>query len=576
MQEDGQDVVRAEKQNAHAGPKAAVDSDDLEPDEADGLPDINQIREELARQRELVPMIGTRWRWYDLPYRGLEWALTGWRARLVPWPIRSRLNNASNLLLAYDEHQRHKVERRDDPMSNLVIPTNESLAQGAIWVAEFFPPSYYPELIKSLRHNGWDQSMHAFAREGTNAEHVTRARRGRGFAWSLIGAVARPHSRRRVLGARRESLPAEFDTIELSAVQLGSSLTAVIAFIQLTEAGSTALDSTWRAPNEPTFELNGLDRPRVRDRLGAAVHSTQTERARLHDLARRWLRDRCGGYFASTPEGQPVIDFTMFEGYDPTSTPMSRDMFDPLRALAMTGNEIYNLVASSIEGAVLVPSDDVHPEVRSLRGSWGVVGARQAFVAAHRGSGHAHEPHDVPSLAALVNTPVRSFLMYVAVVQYARRLQEAISDARDTARQRHGVFSPRHVERLKRELLSTSLDLPAVARDTAMLWTPIGRSHSALTVHAEPAPGAVHERPGFDMIESLGQQRAMIFERLLEDDTAYRNVMATAASLGATAASARLARRALLVSATSLIVSSTALLLTHGDSVWQQLARMLP
>jgi hypothetical protein len=225
-------------QDTSPGEEAAADDPHGRATAASGVSKIDRdrISAKVQRSFELVPEIGNRWRWYDIPYRFLRWTLSPWRRRLLSWRMRYRLNNAQNFFIAFNHYERLKIEPLDDPMENLIVPPGEEVTQGGIWVVEFFPPSYYSTLYEALQKNGWDEPNHLRSVDGTNAEQVTRARRGKGFAWSRIGMVANPDSPYLAIDAKREILPEEFDLVELTAVQLGRSLTAVIAFVRLSEA----------------------------------------------------------------------------------------------------------------------------------------------------------------------------------------------------------------------------------------------------------------------------------------------------------------------------------------------------
>ncbi|WP_447645240.1 hypothetical protein [Nocardioides zeae] len=320
-----------------------------------GMSDEISISDEIRRQFELVPYIGASWtRWYDPPYRFLRWLITGWRRRFIPWRVRQRLNGGINFLLAFNEYERLKVEDRTGPLGDLIVPDDEHVTQGGIWVVEFFPPSHSARLLQALKKSGWDAHDHMVGLDGTHAEQVTKARRGRGFAWKRLGTVARPDSTYLVFDAKRELLPDEFDLIELTAVQLGSSLTAVVAYVRLSEKGAAALNTVWKAEHEPTLEWRGFRRPRVEGRYFAAILATQKERQRLHDLARDWLATCCGGFFADTEARQPVIDFNLFQLFDPLEATAAPRPGDPLRALGMEGNYLYNYVSPHLPGAVLV------------------------------------------------------------------------------------------------------------------------------------------------------------------------------------------------------------------------------
>lgn len=540
-------------------------------DRAALLVDREAIHQETRRQFELVPEIGTRWRWYDIPYRFLTWLLLGWRRRFIPWRLRSQINNARSFFVAFNHFERLKIEQRTDPRTNLIVPDDEEVTQGAIWVVEFFPPSYYEGLLRSLGRNGWGDNDLVGSFNGSNAQRVARARRGSGFLWSRLGTVANSNSPYIVPNAKREVLPPEFEIVELTGVQLGTSLTAVVAFIQFSETGRTALNEVWKSKHEPTFEWRGLRRPLLDSRYFSGIVATQRERQRIHDVARTWLAERCGGFFAQTEAGQPVIDFNMFAQFDPTTTMVDRAMRGPIQALAFDGNFIYNYVSPQIPGAVLVPGEAPRPPREALQNCWGVVGAHQVFADANEGGGYGDKPYSVGTLAAMVNDAVRTFLLHDAVLRYAQQLKEQAATQRDTARSKHRQFSTRQIDALKHDLLANSLDLPAVARDTEELWGPMWQCWEGLDVKGVPVPGTLDPVDEFDMIKEFGETRTQLFESLIADDAAYRAVLATTSSLGASAASARLGKRALLVSCVSLIVSATTLVVVNGSIVWSRI-----
>nr|WP_179278425.1 hypothetical protein [Rhodococcus sp. 06-418-1B] len=553
---------------------AAVDSERVVPTEAEREQSVaahkvdgDAIKAKVARSYELVPEIGTRWlRWYDIPYRILIWLQTSWRRRVLPWRLRHRLNNGLNFLLAFDQYRREKVKPLDDPLDNLLVPPDEQVAQGGMWVVEFFPPSYYSELREALDANGWDARNHLRAIDGTNSEQVTRARRGQEFGWSKIGTVADPDSRYLLFGAKRENLPDEFSLIELTAVQIGRSLTAVVAFIRLSDLGKNALNSVWKAQHEPTLTWQGLRRPHVKNRHFAALHATQRERQRMHDLGRSWLAERCGGYFAGTEARQPVVDFSLFENFDPTLGRPPREVGDSLRALGLEGDHLYNYLSPQLAGAVFVRGQSFGRTDAFLRNCWGVVGNYDTFARLNDRDYYGSRPYSVFTFAHMFDDEIRSFLLHTAVAQYTKQLRETFSNARDTARKTHHKFKPTELEKLRHEMLTTSLDLPVVSRDTALWWE---RGYpGGISVKAVPMPGIPHSPEEFDFIKHLGDQRSDAFDQLVKDDVAYRDVLSTASALGASAASTRLGRRALFVSATSLAVSATTILTANGAAVW--------
>lgn len=555
-----------------ADPRASRSALPINPTRAAPEIEISAIRAEIERIHSLVPPIGARWRWYDVAYRSLRWMLTGWRRRLVPWRLRIMLNNGLNFVMRFSHYAQLKVRSLDDPLHNLIVPMGEEVEQGGIWVVEFFPPSMFSNLHSALQRNGWDKSKQVRAIDDTNAELVTRARRGDGFEWSRIGTVVDPKSRIFVPDARREMLPDEFKLVDLTAVQLGQSVTAVIAFIPLSDTGAKALNEVWHTQHEPTLTWRGLRPPHVEDRKFAAIHAAQRERKRLHDLARTWLGDRCAGFFAATQLGHPVVDISFFANFDPTAGRPALEMMDPLRALGLGGSALHHYVSAHLPGGVLVPGGSINPHEDDLRNCWGFIAAIRKFADSNDRDGYGEKPYSASTLAAMSDDALRGFLLRVAVTRYTAQLRETLSAAIDTAQIKHRDFSPRQVEQLKRELLSTSLDLPLVARDTAVLWEPAWRAFEGVDLRAVPISGSAHPTEAFDVIESFARSCMESFERLIEDDRVYRDVLATASALGASAASDRLGRRALFVSGVSLLVSIITVLTGFDAAAWHLVA----
>lgn len=559
-------------------------------DSNDGLPDAQPTKgddteaatphgphwDEITRLYELVPEIGAGWRWYDIPYRFFRWTLRSLPRRTFSWRMRIRLNNALNFFIPFNEYQRYKRHSLDDPSKNLIVPAEEELTQGAIWVLELFPPSFYGSLQDSLRkQDEWAGGLYRDALDGSNADRVTRARRGQGFSWSMLGSVRSPKSQYLAMDAKTENLPREFDLIEISAVQIGPSITAVVAFVRLSKFGQAALGRVWHSQHEPTLEWQGFRRPHIESRYFAAIRATQSERERLHGLAREWLARRCPGYFAGTDKLQPVLDLSLFQTVDPTTLPLHSYMNDPLRALGMDPGPFRRYVSEDVKGVVFAQGEALDRKNRPLQNCWGVVGSHEVMESLSEREGYGDKPYSPTTLAAMYNDELRSFLVYTSLAQYTHRLRETASEARDTARQRHRGFKPSQLEQLKREMLTISLDLPVVARDAALPWEHGWRYFNSIDVQGIPTEEMAGKTTQIDLIEIMGQQCEESFKSLIEDDAAYRNVLSTVATLGASAASARLSRRAFFISVISLTIAGTALLSANNASGWHSILSWL-
>lgn len=526
-----------------------------------------EVSENIRRTFDRVPDIGTRWRWYDVPYRFFSWWLRSWRRCILPPSLRHLMYRVINFFYAFNEYDRCKVEPLDDPMYNLIIPHQVRLRQSGVWTVELFPPSQYKMLEHSLQKSGWKRDpLRSF--DDTNAKHVRRAREGRGFSWSRIGSVAQANTNFVFPGTKREDLPEEFEYIQLTAVQLGTSVTAIVSFFQLSEAGESSLDRVFRGPHEPILTWQGFHRPKVTGRHFSAIEATQCERMRIHNLARTWLSRKCPGFFASRSNVHPVIDMNLFEGLDPVSEHDRADMRDALRALGMNTRGFHQYISSHMKGTVLIPTEGLVGPHEPLQNCWAIAGEYQRVVDENERLGYGNKPYASKTLGHMFDNAAGSFILHLAVMAYIKEQRSIYSASRDLASTRHRRFTARKARKLSAELLESGLDLSAVARDSRHLWSKYW--HRSVDVQAVPTGLHRNNREPFDLIESLGEQRDAEFRRLLQEDETYRTVLSTAASLGASADAARTGRLALVVAVGSMIVATMTLLVTQpGDaSLW--------
>lgn len=519
---------------------------------------LEEVWARSRRVREQVPDLGKSWRWYDVVYRTLHWCAWSWPRKILPHPARMALFRGMNFVIPFHDIQTKKVRELDDPHYNLLIPEGEFVTQGGLWAVEFFPPSQYSDLERQLKSNGWDKDG-AIYRTGSNAEMVAEARTGQGWSWTRIAEVRNPNA---ALGVSSvlQPLPKEFSSAEVNAVQIGKSLTAVVAFFTFSELGAKSLDTAWRTPREPYLVTHGLKRADVVDRRIASIRATKAERRRLHGQARRWLESNCRGYFATTRERQPVIDLTLFHNYDPlTHDRRMIDMGDSLDALGLSaGHLLY--VSPQLPGGTFVPEDRLRgPLFQSVENCWGFIGSVESMQAEGRGA-YGPKPWSAATIAHMSDEAMRAFLLRVAAHKYLQELRVTYVRARDSARATHGRYSASRLKNLRSEMLQTSLDLHVVARDLATLWdNPY--LNMQVTIQDRPDVKQEHRLPSFDFAADLRQRQSEGFKELIEEDAAYRELMVTVASLGSSAEASQLSKTALVVAAVSLLVAALTLLL---------------
>lgn len=525
--------------------------------------EASAVSERVNPLSELVPEIGTGRRWYDVPYRVFSWLLNAWPRPILQPTIRRSLVAGINFLLVFNHHERNKAESLDDPSDNLILPDGARLRQGGIWTVELFPPSKYKNLASALRHNGWDQSPFS-GFDSSNVESVRRARDGRGSAWFKIVSVAGKDTTHLQFDERREELPREFAAIELTAVQLGTGVTAVVAFFQLSEYGESTLNNVWCKKHEPLFRWRGLRRPLTTNRYFAAIETTQKERLRIHTLTRRWLSQRCPGFFASRSDSHPVMDLNLFDGVDIASQKRTSSS-EALRALGMCrfGRDQY--VSPELPGATLIPTYGSSGPHEPLHNCWAIAGEYQRIMNENERPGYGDKPYSPMTIGYMFNDAARSFVLYLAVMGFLDEQRAVHSAARDLATIRHRKFTIRAIRNLSEELLESGLDLPAMARDSKKLWGERWQRWQGLKVQSIPRD-ANPEKEEIDLIKFFGEHCTDQFKQMLEEDKNYRTVLSTAAALGSTTESAQIGRKALLVAWCSMVVASLTLLVTQPSN----------
>jgi hypothetical protein len=530
---------------------------------------VKEIESRYERLYSIVPELGEAWRWYDIPYRVMRRLRDSWIGRRIPVTARVHLARAMSFFMAFDHFDRLKAELPTDTR-NLIAPGDEHVTQGGLWILELFPPSRYSSLRESLEKNGWDRDRHITGIYETNVQNVATARRTAGYSWFRLGEISGPGRTYPWPDAKRETLPPEFSKIEVSAVQLGRGLTAVVAFVEFTKLGENAVDQTWRQPHEPRLHWQGFRRPLVEDRYFSGIRTTQSERMRLHDAARDWLRQACPGFFADTQAGHPIIDFNLLTKFDPATTDPSSDldMMDNLRALGMDGNPVYRYETPAIKGAVLVDTDSSGGPSEVLRNCWAILGRHDAISDMNRiWMANGPGPHSPQILARQFGSFAEGFLVQVGTLQYADELRAVYASSRDEARSRYRRFNLSSMEHLRGELLSASLDLPVVKRDVSTLGSSGRIQAGSVTVRAVPWEPGGH---GYDVIELFDRIRTTEFSALVDEDSDYRDVLSTVAAIGSSADASRLGRLALVVSCASLVVALVTLLVADiGDlTLW--------
>jgi hypothetical protein len=448
-----------------------------------------------------------------------------------------------------------------------------------LWVVELFPPSVATELRAIVEK--YDPSTRLLA-DDEAVTILSQSRAGRGYDWFNLASIKDPESKRILPDSRIERLPSPFWAVELTAIQVGTGLTAVVARFHLTESGASSLDREWHRPHEPRRRRQGKQLL-AEGREFSAYGQTQGMRRQPHDLACDWMAQHCPGFFAQSREPQPSMDLLIVEKHDPTTAQLPAPASDSaLRALGLTGT--YRVIAApQVPKFVLQPTDSsICPTLRTGR-SWALWGNRTVAAAARPNLRMYNTESDTPeALAHAADDETRDFLLALAVTEMVGVMQEQYTNVRDTARRQHGSFSSRYLQSLRRTLLTLSIDLASTKVDVPSWWERYWtRIPQFVFRYLDPATDPDEQsgtpEPAFNLTQHLQSEQAADLARLSEADHRIRDILATVASLGAARVTHKVSRMALAVAGLSLLATTVTLLITSSgtgsiaDHLWHWL-----
>jgi hypothetical protein len=539
-----------------------------------------EIRTNVDEAYDKVPEIGAGWRWYDIPYRLLRWLLWGPPKRVLPQIARTRIVTWINWLSPLNEHERHKAWPRRDRMHDFSVPEDERAFIPSIWAVELFPPSEIGALERTIERRGWDKDRWQMD-EVAGAERLHRLRARSGPTWWRLATVSRPRDGTFAPDAVLEKVPADFRYIEVRAIQLGPGLTAVAARFDLTDDAAVSVDSVWHAPHEPQLRFRGLRRPIAEERMWAAFRMTQEARYRLHREVRDWMRERCPGFFAAAGEDHPIFDMILMDHADPAEINGrgDREFEEALRALGITGHGWIRRTFNEVPGFVAVPTEPAMARAMRTHRSWAVWG--NVKVAAEASDHLSMYGTDTDrALARQASDALEGLLVMLAISGFLESARRSYSTLRDTARTLHQRSKPKAVRELRDHLLRLSLDLTSVQQDLLAFWRSPSRMIDEAQVTIDYAQWLRDDdrrrgRGAFtpeSLNENLREAQKAELKELIEADRQYREILATAASLGASIEAGRLGRRALIVAGASLAVALVTLLIAetgpHSPLQW--------
>ncbi|WP_445161427.1 hypothetical protein ACTXG5_25475 [Mycobacterium sp. Dal123C01] len=519
---------------------------------------INQItlpeydRSYANAARAAVPDIGSGSRWYDIAYRLLQWSRKSPQGKALSQRARVRISRWINILYRYHDLDRDRAWSRDDPMHNLTVPADEHVAVPTLWVVELFPPSAAAKLASIVEK--YNPSAKLFEhRDSTTV--LSQSRAGHGYDWFELASIKDPSSNRIVPDARLEKLPDRFWGVHLTEIQLGSGLTAVVARFHCTDEGASSLDREWHKPHEPRLRRQG-ELLIADDRKWSAFSGTQRVRRQSHDMAREWMNEHCGGFFAQSGENQPLMDLLIVEQYVPTDDRQpDPDQDDSFRALGLSVHGAV-VISPQVPELVLTQTElDICPTLRTSR-SWALWGNRSAAAAARPHIRLYNGESDTPeALGHAADDEARDMLLGLSITELIELMETQYTTVRDTARKQHRSFSSRDLQSLRSQLLTLSIDLTSLEVDVPSWWVR----------HAPSVPVFVYRYVDTDetllnLTDHLRSRQIDDLTRLSKADHAIRDILSSVAALGSARDTRRVGRIALAVAALGLLVATFTLL----------------
>ncbi|MFG1784486.1 hypothetical protein ACGFIU_18765 [Rhodococcus oryzae] len=519
---------------------------------------------------ERVSEIGKGDRWYDLPYRVLSWLLFAWPRQILPQRAREILNSGRIFLTPFNTHDRHKVWSLDDRSRNVFVPEEEHVTVPGLWVVELFPPSEFASLEASIEANSWDSKRSYPQDLAGNQEMLARSRAGAGWNWWRLAEIYAPTTKQLSVYGVREKLPAEFTAVELRAVQIGTGLTAVVARFDLTKDAAKSIDTVWHTRHEPQLVYDE-GRLRAEDRKWATFRVTQEARESLHNAARKWIADRCPGFFVSNDEPQLLMDMLLFDKHDPIPGERTdREFSDALRALGLTGHEAVHRTSPDIPQLLLSPVEGLLSPALDRKRTWALWGNLGIVASSINHLGMRNSASD-RAVAHAVDDRMRNFLVALAVSDFLTLMEAKYAELRDSAHTRHGTFKAKGLKRLRASFLTLSLDLTSVARDVDSFWSREWRYAGEARFTRDYAPWIVARDensgskrfPPIDMNDEMRKTQRQQLKHLIGLDRDYRDILATVASLGASVDAFKIGRVALWIAFASMATALVTLLITQ-------------
>lgn len=514
-------------------------------------------------------------------YRILTRFRWSWIGRRVPKVIDRTTSYALRVVTAYQTHW----EQLRDPseLDEFEVPIDEHVDHPAIWVVEFFPPSSIDSLLSAIEKNHWEGRRRILGFGADNYQLVSKSRSSEGVSWFEIASITNRRSGNILHGSQFGKLPEHFHSVTLTAIRVGSGLTAVVACFRLGNDGQKLLDQAWHSDYNAELALGKSGKyPRADAEKWVAFRKIQGVRGRLHESVRDWFSETCPGFFKLNGCPLPAMDLMLLEKCDLANqiTPPTPEMQDSLRALGISTRTSVT-TAEELSGLIL---DRVDPEMCPTLDSgtaWTLIGRRSSVL-----ENSKINDYYSGNIAAYVDRRIRGFIVKLAITDFLLAEERAIGSHRDVAKSNYRRHKMKYIDQLHDNLVTHSLDVKSAAQSIAD-FNRVGKQIEGVpqfmtgltpwVVMRDKERGFDEPDEPVDSNELLRSRQADLMDAIKEADDDFRGVLSSAASLSASIQSSKIARVARTVSLASLAVSVTTFLLTDvgNNPKWHSILHWL-
>ena len=495
--------------------------------------------------------------WYDYGFRCFRFFCTGWRARILPKRIRNWALLRANDMLSYEEYESYLNCSDGDSGSRLYFSNQESICNAAFWMLELIPPSYFSIFEDRLRRNNWDSNFAYLVNGKSAATKVANSRVTSTNSWSRICTIVDSSSTCIVAGPSvKQKLPEPFEHIEIKIVQMGSSLTGLVAVFYLAEASSNYLTEVLTKPQRPSLVNDPGRRPRAYDRRRTRIRELQHSRDGIHAIARKWLGEYCPGYFSKNSKAQPIFDFLLTNRLNPTSD-LGRADENLLSALGL--ETFYpKYICKRMPELLTVPCVQFDGD-SILQNCWTCVGNGRLILSK---CGEVLQSNGFCGLNGLVHyldDTATGFLLMQGIAKYADCQNESLFSIRDNIGKRYAQHSKKGAERLRHFIISDYIDLQSIERDIDVIFPPdrLFLLKAEWVEMDEVAAQRAKQMQSGEVVaaDDIGSYCKEGFRTAIEEAQLLEHSLSAAANIGSTIVSLRVSRVALFVAAASLTVS---------------------